>query len=246
MNLKKKKKKENWAEMLLVQGEEEDWAPGKSGMYVGTPRASPCSAKCVLFLLMFKAAHGSPQTSWYCFPRGITWLLSSCGFPLSVITAVPPTIQLESSIWTHFSLPLKRQFEHQSLEEESYGREGSLWVTVICWTSVSKYIRFSLEPISQSITVIFHRWMDGQTSNKMSYRFSSREVQVQRCLEVPSSSVILWMCDWYFGNRDISWYICQWLAIFMKIQYGLGKASRKYELSRGTWGRDKLVIRWHR
>lgn len=112
-------------------------------------------------------------------------------FLFSVITVGPHTIQLESLIWTHFSLCLKCQFEHQTLEEESYGREGSLWVTVICWTSVSKYIMFSVGPISQSITVIFHRWMDGQTSNKMSCRVSSRDVQVQCCPEVPSSSVIL-------------------------------------------------------
>ena len=167
------------------------------------------------------------------------WIFSFCHN-----YSAPYDTASESFIWTRFSLPLKRQCEHQRLEEESYGRRGSLWVTVTCWTSVSKYVRFSLEPISQSITVIFHRWMDGQTSNKMSCRVSSWEVQVQRCPEVPSSSVILWMCDWYFGSRDITWHICQWLVIFMKIQYSLGKASRKYESFGGVWERDKLVIRW--
>ena len=209
------------------------------------PGISLCSQACSVATDVQGSTLMSPNLLML-FPGGITCLLSGCGFSHSVITIVLRTTQLESFIWTRFSLPLKRQCEHQRLEEESYGREGSLWVTVPCWTSVSKYIRFSLEPISQSITVIFHRWMDGQTSNKMSCRVSSWEVQVQRCPEVPSSSVILWMCDWYFGNRDITWYICQWLVIFMKIQYSLGKTSRKYESYGGVWGRDKLVIRWPR
>lgn len=100
-------------------------------------------------------------------------LLFCSGFSLSVINVVPHTVQLESFIWTHFSLPLKCQFEHQGLGESS-GQKDSLWVTVICWTSVSRHIMFILEPISQSISVIFHSWMDGQTSNKMSCKFSSR------------------------------------------------------------------------
>lgn len=125
-------------------------------------------------MLIFKAAHGISPTLLVLFPLRNYWSALCCGFSLSVINVVPHTIQFESFIWTHFSLPLKCQFEHQGLGDESSGQKDSLWVTVICWTSVSRHIMFILEPISQSISVIFHSWMDGQTSNKTSCKFSSR------------------------------------------------------------------------
>ena len=52
-------------DMLLVQGEEEGWTPrwnetddGRQGSpHRVSPQASPCAAKRVLLLRMFKAAH---------------------------------------------------------------------------------------------------------------------------------------------------------------------------------------------
>lgn len=148
-------------------------------------------------VLTFKDMLGPPSLSILLSQRNY-WAALLLWFSLSVITAIPCTTQLESFIWTHFSLPLKRQFEHQGLKEESYGREGSLWVTVKCWTSVSKYIMFSVEPIPQSVTGIFHSWMDGQISNKMSCRLSSREVQ-DRLPRGPfqlSDSLNVWLIFW--------------------------------------------------
>lgn len=131
------------------------------------PQAPACSSRFILFLLHTSVCWysrqytGVPHPSGCCFPGGVTGPLLCCGSSLSVITAVPCTIQLESFIWTHFSLPLKRQFEHQGSEEKSHGREGSFWVTVICWTSVSQvhdvHFRTSL---SQSLWFFTDGWMD--------------------------------------------------------------------------------------
>lgn len=153
--------------------------------HYGAPETAPCWARSGLFSLCpsvslnVRAAHGGPPSLSILLSQRNYWAALLLWFSFSVITAVPCATQLESFIWTHFSLPLKRQFEHQGLEEESYGREGSLWVTVKCWTSVSKYVMFNIKPIPQSVTGIFHSWMDGQIYNKMSCRLSSREVQEQ-------------------------------------------------------------------
>lgn len=187
-----------------------------------------------------------PQPPWCCVPRRVIRLLFCCGFPFSVKTAVLHSLQAESFIWTHFSLPLKCQFVHQGLEEESYGREGSLWVTVICWTSVSKCIMFSLEPISQSITEIFHRWVDGQTSNKMSYRFSSREVQVQAAQRsLPAQWFFECVIDILETGISLGIFVSGWRSSwdFSTVQ---GKPWGRYESYRASCRRDKLVIRWHR
>lgn len=148
------------------------------------------------------------------FPLRNYWSALCCGFSLSVINVVPHTIQLESFIWTHFSLPLKCQFEHQGLGDESSGQKDSLWVTVIRWTSVSRHTLCSFwnQSLNQSVWFFTAGWMDKHLT-KCLVNFH-QEVQVRCYPEVPSSSVILWMYDGYFETGIYHlvylWYISDW------------------------------------
>lgn len=246
---------------MVVQGEGgRQGTQGKSGTDCGMVggRVSPScelwghcsvrqvhSVKAVPFS-MLRQHVVVPQPSGYCFPRRTTKLLCCCSFSFSVKTIVLHTLQPQSFMWTHFSLPLKRQFVHQGLEEESYGREGSLWVTVICWTSVSKCIMFSLEPISQSITEIFHRWVDGPTSNEMSCRVSSRGVQVQAAQRsLPAQWFFECVIDILETGISLGIFVSGWQSLwnFSPVQ---GKPWGRYESHRGACRRGKLVGRWHR
>lgn len=62
------------------------------------------------------------------------------------------------------------------------------------------------QSLNQSVWFFTAGWMDKHLT-KCLLNFHP-EVQVRCCPEVPSSSVILWMYDWYFGNGAITLYIC--------------------------------------
>ena len=87
------------------------------------------------------------------------WIFSFCHN-----YSAPYDTASESFIWTHFSLPLKRQCEHQRLEEESYGRRGSLWVTVTCWMDICLQIREVQFRTNLAINHCDFSQMDGWTN----------------------------------------------------------------------------------